>query len=139
MPNRSSSDRGPMPDSFSSCGVLNAPPARITSRRAVTWTGAAAGPGSGLRVRPGGVRLGQVLDATGRRALSSDRGVLEQDAGDQSTGADLQPVRPPPRDVQDALPAAVAVALPYGDRDQPEPLGLGARPPVVGGDGRVAT
>ena len=33
MPCASSSSRGPMPESISSCGVLNAPPARITSRR----------------------------------------------------------------------------------------------------------
>ena len=37
MPCCSSVARGPMPDSISSCGVLNAPPARITSRAANTW------------------------------------------------------------------------------------------------------
>ena len=37
MPCRSSSSLGPMPDNIKSCGVLNAPPQRITSRPARAW------------------------------------------------------------------------------------------------------
>ena len=51
MPNRSSSALGPTPESFSSCGVLKAPPARITSRRTSTRTRLRPGRGGGGAAR----------------------------------------------------------------------------------------
>ena len=123
-----------MPESFSSCGVLNAPPARITSRRARTRTGAGGVAAVGLRVGPVGVRLGQVLDADGDRVAV--RRLVEQHPGDQRAGAH----RRAGRDSRSATSrirsrAPLRRPVPHGDRDQPQPLGQGAAPPVVGVDG----
>ena len=77
---------GPMPESISSCGVLKAPPHRITSRRARTSRaspGARARPAACARYRRSPLRY-----STPRaRAV-----VVEEDAGRERIELDVQPV-----------------------------------------------
>ena len=96
MPWRSSSARGPMPESISSCGVLKAPPARITSREARI---SRRSPASRARPRVGAVEVPplQVLDADG--ALVA----VEQHARRERVELDAQAVGEPLRHVQHSL------------------------------------
>ena len=91
-----------MPDSISSCGELKAPPARITSRRALIRRGVAGCPPLARRgrVRPVKVRAIEVLDA--------DRPILliENDAGGEGVQHDPQPLRISRGDIENPLAGA---------------------------------
>ena len=64
---------GPMPDSISSCGVLNAPPARITSRRRKRLAASRRAARSGAGSAPYRCVALQVLDADGALLIVEQR------------------------------------------------------------------
>ncbi len=95
-----------MPDSINSCGELKAPPARMTSRRALTRRGVPVAPLAHRRrgrIGPVKMRAVEVLDA--------DRPILliENDAGGEGMQHDPQPLRMPRGDIENPLAGADAL------------------------------
>ena len=93
-----------MPESISNCGVLKAPPARITSREARMMAGSPARV-AGATVRAIEALALEILDADGAVAL-------EHHAGGQRIEHDPQAVGVAPRDFEQALasPGARVIA-----------------------------
>ena len=107
-----------MPESIRSCGVLKAPPARMTSRERVRL--------AQLARRVAGLGMGAV-EPLALQVLDADRAValVEQDSGRQRVELDAQPVGIPLGHLEQPLARAGAAVVARGERRVAHAVGIG--------------